>query len=259
MQDQLHIALIQTDLIWEQPKANRDKIHALVTSISDAIDVVVLPEMFTTGFTMNASKYAETMSGESVSWMIQLAAEKQAAVMGSLIISEDNKYYNQLVFVSPNGDLKTYKKRHTFTLAGEDEVYTAGTERTIVDYKGWAFCPLVCYDLRFPVWARYQNDYDVLFFVANWPNSRIVAWDVLLQARAIENMCYCIGVNRVGVDEKGHEYSGHSAAYNALGETISEFNENEIGYRILTLNKADVLKTRQKFKFLNDRDVFILE
>ncbi|MDW5290629.1 nitrilase family protein [Formosa sp. PL04] len=259
MQDQLHIALIQTDLIWEQPKANRDKIRLLVTSIPDAVDVVVLPEMFTTGFTMNASKYAETMSGETVSWMLKLAAEKQAAVMGSLIVSEADKYYNQLVFVYPNGDLKTYKKRHTFTLAGEDKIYTAGTERTIIDFKGWALCPLVCYDLRFPVWSRYQDDYDVLFFVANWPNIRIVAWTALLQARAIENMCYCIGVNRVGIDDNGHEYSGHSAAYNTLGETISEFYENEIGYRIVTLNKSDVVKTRKKFKFLNDRDSFILE
>ena len=259
MDNQLHIALIQTDLIWEQPKINRDNIRLLVSAISDPVDVIVLPEMFTTGFTMNAAKHAETLNGESVSWMKQLAREKQAAIMGSLIISEGDHFYNQLVFAYPNGDLKTYKKRHTFTLAGEDKIYTAGTERVIIDYKGWALCPLVCYDLRFPVWSRYQDDYDVLLYVANWPAPRIVAWDALLQARAIENMCYCIGVNRVGRDEKGHEYTGHTAVYNALGETVSEFNENEIGYRIVILDKADVVNNRRKFKFLNDRDAFTLE
>ncbi|CDF80972.1 nitrilase/cyanide hydratase and apolipoprotein N-acyltransferase [Formosa agariphila KMM 3901] len=259
MNDHLQIALIQTDLIWENPKANRENIQALVLSIPDAIDVVVLPEMFTTGFTMNAEKHAETLSGESVSWMKQLAHKKQAALMGSLILKEDGHYFNQLVFVYPNGDLKTYKKRHTFTLAGEHKVYTAGTERTIVDYKGWKLFPLVCYDLRFPVWSRYNNDYDVLFYVANWPVPRTSAWDALLKARAIENMCYCVGVNRVGEDEKGHMYSGHSAVYNALGDTVSEFNENEIGYRIVVLKKEDVVNTRRKFKFLNDRDAFTLE
>ncbi|WP_066222131.1 amidohydrolase [Formosa haliotis] len=258
MQEPLHIALIQTDLVWENPEANRDKIYALVSTIVDTVDVIVLPEMFTTGFTMNASLFAETITGETVLWMKELAAKKQAAVMGSLIMSEADTYYNQLVFVYPNGDLKTYKKRHTFTLAGEDKVYAAGTERTIVEYKGWSLCPLVCYDLRFPVWARYQNDYDVLLYVANWPKPRIHAWTTLLQARAIENMSYCIGVNRVGTDEKGHEYSGHSAVYDVLGETISEFNENEIGYRIVTLHKDHIVNTREKFKFLNDRDGFTL-
>ncbi|MFB9051757.1 amidohydrolase [Formosa undariae] len=259
MQEQLHIALIQTDLIWEEPKANRENIQARIDSISDTVDVIVLPEMFTTGFTMNATKHAETLSGASVTWMSQLAAAKQAAIMGSLIISEGGKYYNQLVFAYPNGDLKTYKKRHTFTLAGEDKIYTAGTERSIIDYKGWSLCPLVCYDLRFPVWARYNNDYDVLFYVANWPKPRINAWDALLQARAIENMCYCVGVNRVGTDAKGHEYSGHSAVYNTLGETVSEFVENEVGFRIVVLTKEHIINTRQKFKFLNDRDAFSLE
>lgn len=259
MENQLQIALIQTDLIWESPKANRDNIKDIVEDITNNIDLIVLPEMFTTGFTMNASVFAETISGESVSWMKKLAANKQAAVMGSLIITEANKFYNQLVFVYPNGDVKSYKKKHTFTLAGEDAVYTAGTERTIIDYKGWSLCPLVCYDLRFPAWARYNNDYDVLLYVANWPKSRVAAWDSLLQARAIENMSYCVGVNRVGTDAKDHEYSGHSAVYNPLGETISTFVENEIGYRIVTLNKDEVLNTRNKFKFLNDRDLFTLK
>ena len=259
MQDELNIALIQIDLIWENPKANRERIYEIVKPISDAIDVIVLPEMFTTGFTMNASKNAETLSGASVTWMIKVAAEKEAAVMGSLIVSEGGNYYNLLVFAYPNGDLKTYKKRHTFTLAGENKVYNAGKDRAIVNYKGWALCPLVCYDLRFPVWARYNNDYDVLLYVANWPKPRIAAWDILLQARSIENMCYTVGVNRVGTDDKGHEYPGHSAVYNTLGETISEFVENEIGYRIVVLNKEHVVNTRRKFKFLDDRDSFSLE
>jgi predicted amidohydrolase len=259
MQDQLHIALIQTDLVWEQPEANRKAIQDIVASITDDIDVIVLPEMFTTGFSMNAAKLAEPISGTSVAWMKQLAAQKETAVMGSLIISEAGNFYNQLVFVYPNGELTSYKKRHTFTLAGEDTVYTAGTERTIINYKGWSLCPLVCYDLRFPVWSRYNNDYDVLFYVANWPKPRIAAWNALLQARAIENMSYCIGVNRVGTDAKGHEYSGHSAAYNALGETISTFVEHEIGYRIVALNKDEISATRNKFNFLNDRDAFTLK
>ncbi|WP_159022425.1 amidohydrolase [Formosa sp. L2A11] len=259
MTNKLQIALIQTELIWENPKANRDNIQQIVASITDKVDVIVLPEMFTTGFSMNASKLAETISGESVTWMQKLAANTQAAVMGSLIITEADNYYNQLVFVYPNGKTQSYKKRHTFTLAGENTVYTAGTERVIIDYKGWSLCPLVCYDLRFPVWARYNSDYDVLFYVANWPKTRITAWDALLQARAIENMSYCVGVNRVGIDGKGHEYSGHSVVYNPLGETISTFVENEIGYRIVALNKDEVINTRNKFKFLNDRDSFILK
>ncbi|QDO93457.1 amidohydrolase [Formosa sediminum] len=259
MHKQLHIALIQIDLIWEQPQANRDAIERMVTTITDTVDVIVLPEMFTTGFSMNAVKFAESITGKSVTWMKTLASKMQAAVMGSLIIEDAGKYYNQLVFVYPNGELSSYKKRHTFTLAGEDKVYTMGNERVIINYKGWLLYPLVCYDLRFPVWSRYNNDYHVLLFVANWPKVRVAAWNALLQARAIENMSYCIGVNRVGIDGKGHEYSGHSACYNPLGETISAFVENENGYRIVVLNKDELTTTRERFKFLDDRDNFTLK
>tara|TARA_R110002033_G_scaffold122_8_gene1339 strand:- start:12720 stop:13259 length:540 start_codon:yes stop_codon:yes gene_type:complete len=170
MQEQLKIALIQTDLVWENPKKNRKQLKEKIESISKTVDVIILPEMFSTGFTMNAKEVAETMDGKTVAWMKRRALKTNAAIVGSLIISEDETYYNRLLFVEPSGKIHTYDKRHTFTLAGEDKVFTAGSKKLIVEFKGWKICPLVCYDLRFPVWARNIEDYDVLLYVANWPN-----------------------------------------------------------------------------------------
>ena len=175
-----------------------------------------------------------------------------------MVIIEDNKYYNRLVFVFPNGEIKTYNKRHRFTLVGEDEVYAAGSEKLIVDYKGWKICPLISYDLRFPVWSRNVENYDLLIYVANWPKLRIAAWDALLKARAIENMTYCIGVNRVGLDANKYEYVGHSAAYDCLGNSISNISESEEGIEVINLNAEHLKQTRKKLQFLNDKDEFRL-
>jgi len=212
--------------------------------------------MFTTGFTMRADAVAETMDGKTISWMKDLAAKKDVAIAGSIVISENNAFYNRLLFVEPSGYVFTYDKRHTFTLVGEDKTYTAGKEKVILHYKGWKIRPLICYDLRFPVWSRNTEDYDVLLYVANWPKTRIAAWDTLLKARAIENMSYCIGVNRVGQDGVKVQYSGHSAAYDVLGESLTSFGPNEDNMRFVTLEKNHIEAYRNKLKFLDDRDVF---
>ena len=256
MQDTLKIAIIQSDLVWENPKENRDRFTKKMTSITMPIDVILLPEMFTSGFTMNPENVFETIQGQTIAWMKKTANEKQAAIGGSLVIKENDVFYNRFVFVKPNGSIETYDKRHTFTLAGEDRVYKAGTKKVVFDFKGWKLCPLVCYDLRFPVWSRNVENYDVLMYVANWPKPRINAWDALLKARAIENMCYCIGVNRVGLDTNNHEYSGHSAVYNGLGNLLTSLKNNEEGIEIVSLEKNHVSTIRNKLKFLDDRDPF---
>ncbi|MCF7559876.1 amidohydrolase [Sabulilitoribacter multivorans] len=258
MQSQLKIALIQADLVWENPEQNRVNFSKKIQSISEEVDVIVLPEMFTSGFTMNAEKVAETMTGKTVSWMQDLATRKQAAIIGSIVISEDNNFYNRLLFVTPSGTLEYYDKRHTFTLAGEHKVYTAGSKQFITEYKGWKFCPLICYDLRFPVWARNVDDYDVLLYVANWPKPRISAWDALLKARAIENMSYCIGVNRVGIDGVNSEYSGHSAVYDVLGNQMTDIEPNKEQTLLVTLEKRHIETYRNKLRFLDDKDTFTI-
>jgi len=259
MTDTLQIALIQADLVWENPQKNRAKFTQSIASITDHVDLIILPEMFSTGFTMNAEEVAESMSGETVSWMKAMAKKTDTAITGSLVIKEDDKFYNRMIFVDPSGDIKVYNKRHTFTLVGEDKVYTAGTEKLIVNYKGWRICPLVCYDLRFPVWARNTEDYDVLIYVANWPSPRVLAWDALLQARAIENMSYCVGVNRVGIDGVKSTYSGHSAVYDVLGKRLTSFNPGEEKTELVRLEKRHIEKYRNKLKFLSDRDAFTIQ
>jgi len=256
MQDTLKIAIIQSDLVWENPKENRSRFTKKMASITMPIDLILLPEMFTSGFTMNPENVFETIQGQTIAWMKKTANEKQAAIGGSLVIKENDVFYNRFVFVKPNGCIETYDKRHTFTLAGEDRVYKAGTKKVVFDFKGWKLCPLVCYDLRFPVWSRNVENYDVLMYVANWPKPRINAWDALLKARAIENMCYCIGVNRVGLDTNNHEYSGHSAVYNGLGNLLTSLKNNEEGIEIVSLEKNHVSTIRNKLKFLDDRDPF---
>jgi omega-amidase len=216
-----------------------------------------LPEMFSSGFTMNPKMVAEKMDGETISWLQHLAKAKNCAITGSLVIEESGNFYNRLVFVFPNGEIKTYDKRHLFTLAGEDKVYTAGTEKLIVEYKGFKICPLICYDLRFPVFARNVENYDLLIYVANWPKPRVNAWDILLKARAVENMSYVIGVNRIGNDKNNLEYVGHSQAVDFLGNYLAEPKENE-GIFIVELDKEKLLETRSKLAFLEDKDNFEL-
>ncbi len=251
----MKIALIQTALFWENPSENRASLQKQIDAISQYVDLIVLPEMFASGFTMNPAAVAETMEGETVSWMKNLAQTRNCAITGSLVITENNHYYNRLVFVFPDGSLQTYDKRHRFTLAGEDAQYAAGTSRLLIDYKGFRICPLICYDLRFPVFARNTENYDVLLYVANWPKVRVNAWDILLRARAVENMCYVIGVNRVGTDGNNHEYNGHSQAVDYLGNYLLEPQEKE-GFFVVELDKNSLLETRKKLAFLDDRDVF---
>lgn len=256
---QLQVALIQTDLEWENPAKNRLQIEKQILAITEPHQLIVLPEMFTSGFTMNVDPVAETMDGDTIIWIKKTAATVNSAIMGSLIIKEGSKYFNRLVFVTPEGQVQTYDKRHLFTLAGEERIFTAGNNKLIIEYKGWRICPLICYDLRFPVWARNTEDYDILIYVANWPQPRIKAWDALLQARAIENITYCIGVNRVGLDGNNHNYTGHSAAYSELGERLDTISPNTKDTQVVTLSKEKLQKTRTKLNFLNDKDLFILK
>ena len=251
----MKIALIQTELSWENPNENKALLQEKINAISQYVDLIVLPEMFTSGFTMNPKIVAQSMQGEAILWLKETAKEKDCAITGSLVIEENGNYYNRLVFVFPSGEIQTYDKRHLFTLAGEDKVYTAGKDKLIVDYKGFKICPLICYDLRFPVFARNVEDYDVLIYVANWPKPRVNAWDILLKARAVENMSYVIGVNRIGLDENNHEYFGHSQAVDFLGNYLQEPQEIE-GVFIVELDKTELLETREKLNFLNDRDEF---
>ena len=256
MKNQLNVVGIQADLFWENPTKNLAYFEDKINNLSENIDLVVLPEMFTTGFTMNPEKVAEKMNGITISWMQKMASEKQIAITGSLVIQEDKKYYNRLVFVHPSGKIETYDKRHSFTLAGENKVYTSGNKKLIIAYKGWRICPLICYDLRFPVWARNTENYDLLIFMANWPVTRIKAWNILLKARAIENMSYVIGVNRTGKDANKYKYSGNSLIVDYLGETISSLSENETGLISFTIDKDHQNKMREKLGFLNDKDSF---
>ena len=256
MKNELRIVGIQADLFWENPKKNLTFFEEKINSLPENVDLIVLPEMFTTGFTMNPEKVAEKMDGISVSWMLKIAAEKQIAITGSLVISDGANYYNRLIFVHPSGKIETYNKRHSFTLAGEHKVYTSGKEKLIVTYKGWRICPLICYDLRFPVWARNTENYDLLIFMANWPITRIKAWEALLKARAIENMSYVVGVNRTGKDANNYEYSGNSLAIDYLGEELSSLAKNEVGIISAIINKKNQAKVREALGFLNDMDSF---
>jgi predicted amidohydrolase len=251
----MKIALIQTTLAWEDSMENRSHLVQKINGFMEEVDLIVLPEMFSSGFTMNPKAVAETMQGETVSWLQHLAKAKNCAITGSLVIEEKGNYYNRLVFVFPNGDIKTYDKRHLFSLAGEDKCYTAGTEKLIVEYKGFRICPLVCYDLRFPVFSRNVENYDVLLYVANWPKPRVNAWDILLKARAVENMCYAIGVNRIGADNNNLEYVGHSQAVDFLGNYLLEPQETD-GIFIVSLDKEKLMETRSRLAFLDDKDNF---
>ncbi len=256
MSKSIKIALVQSPIIWEKPSQNREFFSLKIKSVSEDVDLIVLPEMFTSGFTMSPERMDENEGVITVKWMQEKAKEQNAAITGSIVETENGYHYNRLYFVEPNGNISKYDKRHTFTLAGENEKYEAGKDHLIVEYKGFKICPMICYDLRFPVWSRNTFDYDILMFVANWPKPRVGAWDTLLKARAIENMCYCIGVNRVGVDEKGLEYVGHSAVYDVLGKQLVYSAEEEI--LETTINKEHLIEIRNKLRFLEDRDQFKL-
>lgn len=258
MHEELRVSIIQSNLIWESPEDNRNLFSEKINAISEETELIVLPEMFTTGFTMNASSLAEEEKGDTLIWMQNEAQKNNCAITGSIIIKDKGSYYNRLLFVFPNGEYNVYNKRHTFTLAGEHHTYASGNDRLIIEYLGWKICPLICYDLRFPVWARNNQGYDIILYVANWPKKRVSAWDALLKARAIENMSFCIGVNRVGEDANAHEYIGHSAIYDVLGKQISSLDYEKSFTQTISLSKAHIEKHRNHLQFLKDQDYFTL-
>lgn len=265
MKNQLSVAVLQSDICWHEPSKNREMFENQITCIESVIDLIILPEMFTTGFTMEAAQNAETMQGESIQWMKKMAVEKEAAITGSIIIEENNQYFNRLIWIHKDGTLHYYDKKHLFGLAGEHLNYTPGVEPLIVDLEGWKIRPAICYDLRFPVWLRNkfnpqknEYDYDLLIVVANWPTKRISAWKTLLQARAIENQAFVVGLNRIGTDGNNHHYSGDSAVYNELGETLYlKADIADIG--VVTLNKESLTNTRNHLPFLADADSFAIQ
>ena len=253
----MNVALIQTDIIWENPSENRKNLEEKIKALNESIDLLILPEMFTSGFTMNPSSVAESMQGTTIFWLKNIAKAKNCAITGSLVIVENGNLYNRMVFVFPNGEIQHYDKKHLFTLAGEDKIYTSGKEKVIVNYKDFKICLQVCYDLRFPVFSRNTENYDLLIYVASWPKVRTNAWDILLKARAVENVSYVIGVNRIGTDNNNFEYIGHSQIIDELGNFILKPTENE-GVFIADFDKNKMLETRNKLNFLDDRDYFDL-
>ena len=258
MEKSLRISIIQSDLFWEDIHSNLEMFSKKMESLSEKTDLIVLPEMFTTGFTMNANSLAEEENGITLQWMQQEAKKNKSAITGSSIIVENGGYFNRLFFVYPDGKYLTYNKRHTFTLADEHKIYSSGNEQVYINYLGWKIYPLICYDLRFPVWSRNTKRYDLLIYVASWPKKRIKAWDALLKARAIENMCYTVGVNRIGEDGNGHQYVGHSAIYDVLGECISTNDHEKEFIETYILERSHLELNRNHLQFLNDQDSFNL-
>ncbi len=259
----LTVSLIQANLHWEDVAANLAMFDQKINSIQEKTEVIILPEMFSTGFSMQSERLAQTMDGSAVQWMKQKAKEKNVIITGSLIIEEDGKYYNRLIWMLPNGTFGTYNKRHLFGFAGEHDHYTAGDKRLIAQVKGWKLNLSVCYDLRFPVWARNsilengEPAYDVLINVANWPERRSTPWRALLQARAIENQCYVIGLNRVGNDGNDIYHSGDSSVIDPVGEIIYHKAHDEDVFTY-TLSRSHLNELRARFPFLKDADRFII-
>jgi predicted amidohydrolase len=255
----LTFTLIQTQLHWENKAANLAMLEQKINSIKEKTEVIILPEMFSTGFSMKPEQFAETMDGTTVAWMKKIASSKKIILTGSVMIEENKKYYNRLFWVLPNGEIGIYDKRHLFAFGNEDAHYTAGNKRLIASVKGWKINLQICYDLRFPVWARQQSpaEYDVLIYVANWPERRNHAWKTLLQARAIENQSYVIGVNRVGNDGNEIYHSGDSMVVDALGKILYH-KENDEDIFTITLEKDHLEETRNKFPFGKDADDFFI-
>ena len=257
--DQLKLSLVQSNLHWEDKKKNLEMFSKKLSEIKKT-DLIILPEMFTTGFSNNTINLAESMNGETHNWLLQTSKEKDAVVCGSAIIEENGKYFNRFFWVQPDGITHHYDKKHLFAMAHEDEYFSAGTEKKIIQYKGWKINLQVCYDLRFPIWSRRkedkQNNYDLLIYVASWPVARVHAWSTLLKARAIENMSYCVGVNRVGIDGKGFEYSGASVVVNYLGEELVASSAGKEEIISCSVDYQHLTKVREKLPFHKDQDQF---
>ncbi|MCB0629746.1 MAG: amidohydrolase [Saprospiraceae bacterium] len=258
MAENLIVSLLQADLVWENKTVNLEQFDTKIASIGGSSDLIVLPEMFTTGFSMNAREMAEPMDGPTLEHLRRWAAGSEAVVTGSFIAVEAGKYYNRLVWMRPDGTYVTYDKKHLFTYADEHLTYTAGTRKLIVEIKGWKVCPLICYDLRFPVWSRNVEDYDLLIYVANFPARRAAAWKSLLIARAVENQAYTIGVNRVGTDGKDIYYSGDTSLVDYEGKILYQAAHIENTFTT-ELSYSEQQTFRSRFAFLNDRDSFTIE
>ena len=258
----LRVTVVQTELTWHDAQANRARFERLMRPLAGQTDLIVLPEMFTTGFTMATEEVAEPVDGPSTQWLRKMAAEVNATLTGSIVTKDGGRYFNRLIWMRPEGTFASYDKRHLFRMAREHEHYAAGQERSIVAIGGWKICPLVCYDLRFPVWSRNRlgthAGYDVLIYVANWPDRRRYAWQTLLRARAIENLSYCIGVNRVGKDAQGLDYAGDSAVIDFLGQPLAEKSGAEF-VATVSLDRAALDAFRAKFPAHLDADGFSIE
>ncbi|MDX5404686.1 MAG: nitrilase family protein [Bacteroidota bacterium] len=254
----LNVTLVQPDIIWEDHKRNANHLEELLGDLGKT-DLIMLPEMFSTGFTMDPRKVALEDGGEMRDWMIGLARDMNCWVIGSLCVSDSGRFFNRLFAVSPNGVELRADKRHLFSLAGEEKVYSPGEVRQTVTINGWTILPLVCYDLRFPVWSRNDLGYDLLLYVANWPHRRIGAWDTLLPARAIENQSFVVAVNRVGLDGNQVHHSGHSSAFDPLGSRIATLKDDSEEVTTVALSGEELKRTRERFRFLNDRDEFSIE
>ena len=253
----LKITLVQSILKWENREANLEMFSKKLSTIKkSSTDLIILPEMFTSGFTMNARKVADSMNGETVSFMKNVAKEKKAVLCGSVVIQQKSKFYNRLLWVKPDGEVLHYDKRHLFRMAEEHKTYTPGNKRLIVNLNGWNICPLVCYDLRFPVWSRSNGEVDLLLYVSNWPTRRRFAWKQLLISRAIENQCYVAGLNRVGNDGNKIGYAGDSVVLNAMGEKISSFKTGKQEIETRELNFKELSEYRKKFPVMMDADDF---
>ncbi len=253
----MKLLLLQTDIRWQSPSENRRRAEERIGTAPSA-DLIVLPEMFTTGFVTDPVGVAEAAETETLAWMRQTAARCDAAVAGSVAVEAEGKYYNRFYFVKPDGSCTMYDKRHLFTFAGEDKRYTGGAERVIVEWRGWRILLQVCYDLRFPVFARNRGDYDLILYAASWPTVRLHAWNTLLRARAIENVCCVAGVNRTG-DDPQCSYSGGTALVDFRGETLAEAAPNREDAVFCEINKASLTEFRRKFPALDDADGFCLE
>lgn len=253
----MKVILLQTDICWADPAANVAYMDKLISAHAQGTDLFVLPEMFSTGFCTSPEGIAESSDSATLRWMKQKAAERNCAIAGSVSVEENGKFYNRFYFVHPDGNVQWYNKKHLFTYGGEDKHYTAGQERVVVNFRGVRFLLEVCYDLRFPVWSRNRGDYDAAIYVASWPSPRVEAWKALLRARAIENQCYVLGVNRVGRDPYC-EYSGGTAGIDPYGKTLSACADGEEGFAEVVIDMEELQSFRKKFPVLNDADSFTL-
>jgi len=252
----MKITIIQPDIAWEDKKANLNHMQNLLENIPADTHLVILPEMFTTGFSMSTEALAETPFSQTNTWMTSLAGKLNLGICGSLIVKENNSYYNRFFFVSPNDKSAFYDKRHLFSIGGEDKKFIRGNTRAIFQYSGFRINPVICYDLRFPVWTRNRNDYDLLICVANWPESRREVWRTLLKARAIENQCFVAGVNRVGTDPEGNSYAGDSMVINPKGQVIASIPEYQEGIASTEISLQELEDFRAKFPVWKDADDF---